>query len=160
MTRALKLAQSLACLDQETAAGMFYTLTRGGKKIMGPSTRLAEIVAGAWGNMRVDAGVESTDTNLLTAVATCWDLETNVAIRVRVQQRITDKNGKRYGDDMIVTAGTLSGRLEASTTLRPKANVCSPTWLTQPMMTSSIAAGSTPASATSASSISAPRSAG
>src|SRR3546814_5786204 len=50
----------------------------------------------------------------------------------------------------IVTAGTLSGRLEASTMLRPKAKVCSPTWLTQPMITSSIAAGSTPASATSA----------
>ena len=44
----------------------------------------------------------------------------------------------------MVTAGTLSGSDEASTMLRPMWKLCSPTWLTQPTMTSSIAAGSMP----------------
>lgn len=103
--KALKLAQSLACLDAKTAAGMFYTIKRSGKKIMGPSTRLAEIVASCWGNLRIDAGVESADATHITAVATCFDLETNVAVRIRTQRRITTSEGKRYNDDMIVTTG-------------------------------------------------------
>jgi hypothetical protein len=60
----------------------------------------------------------------------------------------------------IVTAGTLSGSFEAKTALRPKAKDCSPAWVTQPMMTSSIAAGSMPAESTSASRTLAARSAG
>ena len=44
--------------------------------------------------------------------------------------------------------------------LRPMWNACSPTWLTQPTITSSIAAGSMPVRSTSASSTAAPRSAG
>src|ERR1044072_618602 len=43
----------------------------------------------------------------------------------------------------MVTAGTLSGRsFEASTALRPTWSACSPAWVTQPMITSSIAARS------------------
>ena len=60
----------------------------------------------------------------------------------------------------MVTAGTLSGSDEASTMLRPMWKLCSPAWLTQPTMTSSIAAGSIPDCSTSASSTAAPRSAG
>jgi len=60
----------------------------------------------------------------------------------------------------MVTAGTLSGSFEASTALRPTWKACSPPWLTQPMMTSSIAPGSTPVRATIASSTAPPRSAG
>jgi hypothetical protein len=60
----------------------------------------------------------------------------------------------------IVTAGTVCGSLDASTALRPIWKPCSPAWPTQPMITSSTAAGSTPARATSASSTSAAMSAG
>ena len=44
----------------------------------------------------------------------------------------------------MVTAGTLCGSFEASTALRPTWSDCSPAWVTQPMITSSIAAGSIP----------------
>ena len=45
----------------------------------------------------------------------------------------------------MVTAGTLCGsRFEASTALRPTWSDCSPAWVTQPMITSSIAAGIDP----------------
>src|SRR5690349_15268995 len=56
--------------------------------------------------------------------------------------------------------GTDSGRLEASTALRATLVACSPTWLTQPRITSSTAAGSMPLRATSASMTCAARSTG
>lgn len=109
VTKALQEAQGMACLDARTAEGMFYTLKRGkgkdAKTIMGPSTRLAEVVVSCWGNLRVEAGVESADRTHVTAVATCFDLEKNVAVRVRVQRRITTKEGHRFGDDMIGVTG-------------------------------------------------------
>lgn len=105
VTAALRRAESLACMDPTTAGGMFYSRKISGEVVVGPSVRLAEVVAGSWGNLRVDAGVESVDRTHLTAVATVHDLETNTAVRVRVQQRITKRDGSRYGDDMLVTAG-------------------------------------------------------
>ena len=48
-----------------------------------------------------------------------------------------------------LVAGTLSGSCEARTALRAMLIACSPTWLTQPMITSSISAGSAPERSTS-----------
>ncbi len=99
--KALKEALTLATLDEETAASMFYALPRSGKTIEGPSARLAEIMAYSWGNLRVDADIVAEDRTTVTAMGTCFDLEKNVAVRVRVKRRITDRNGKRYNEDMI-----------------------------------------------------------
>ena len=60
----------------------------------------------------------------------------------------------------IETAGTLSGSLEAITMLRPMWKACSPIWPTQPTITSSIAAPSTPVRSIKALRTAAPRSAG
>lgn len=98
-------AMAMATLDEETAAGCFYSLPRGGKPIEGPSVRLAEIVLSAWGNVRADARVIDAGPKEITAEAMCWDLEKNVAVRVQVRRRITDKRGNRYNDDMIVVTG-------------------------------------------------------
>jgi hypothetical protein len=105
ITKSLKEAMDLATLDAETAASCFYALPRAGKTIEGPSARLAEIMAYSWGNLRVDAGVVGDDATHVTAQGTCFDLEKNVAVRVRVRRRITDRNGKRLNDDMIVVTG-------------------------------------------------------
>lgn len=99
--KALKEALTLATLDEETAASMFYALPRSGKTIEGPSARLAEIMAYSWGNLRVDADIVAEDKTHVTAMGTCFDLEKNVAVRVRVKRRITDKKGKRLNEDMI-----------------------------------------------------------
>ncbi len=56
--------------------------------------------------------------------------------------------------------GTLSGMREASTALRATFSDCSPTWPTQPITTSSTAAGSTPVLSRTESSTAAPRSIG
>lgn len=98
-------ALALATLDEETAAGCFYLLPRGGKDIEGPSVRLAEIVANSWGHMRVEAEVVDADDKNVTARAVAWDLQKNVAIAIKVKRRITDKHGNRYSDDMITVTG-------------------------------------------------------
>lgn len=109
VAKCLTEVESLALLDEATAESMFYALPRGRgadkKFIEGPSVRLAEMFAYAWGNLRVDSGIIGEDARMLTAQATTFDLEKNVAVRVQVKRRITDSRGKRFGDDMIgVTA--------------------------------------------------------
>ena len=59
-----------------------------------------------------------------------------------------------------LVAGTLSGIREASTAPRATLSDCSPTWLTQPMITSSTRAGSAPVLSRIELSTAPPRSAG
>lgn len=98
-------AMDMATLNEEIAASCFYSVPRGGKTIMGPSARMAEIVAVAWRNLRFGARVVSVDDKMLTAQGVCHDLEANIAITIEIQRRITDSKGKRYNDDMIVVTG-------------------------------------------------------
>jgi len=98
-------AMMMATLDPETAANCYYAIPRGGKTIEGPSARLAEIVASAWGNMRVSARVVNEDARFIYAESVAWDLETNTAVSIESKRRITNRDGRRYDDDMIaVTA--------------------------------------------------------
>lgn len=100
-----RMAEEMATLDEETAASMFYVLPRAGKRIEGPSVRLAEIVGSAWGNVRYDGRVVEVQERYVIAQGTCLDLERNTGARVEVRRRITNKDGRRYDDDMIgVTA--------------------------------------------------------
>ncbi len=63
--RSVKLAiantLTLATLDEETATECVYAVPRGGKPVRGPSIRLAEIIAQAWRNNRVEARVVQID---------------------------------------------------------------------------------------------------
>ena len=97
-------ALRLATEDKDIAAKCIYGLPRsenGQKKIIsGPSVRLAEIVATAWGNIRARADITGEDETFVYGVGTCWDLESNTAIQVKGRRRITGKRG-RYNDDMI-----------------------------------------------------------
>src|SRR5690606_7715376 len=99
------MAMAMATLDEETAESCFYALPRGGKTVEGPSARLAEIVASAWGNMRIEGRPIAEDDRFVTSRGTAWDLQTNVAFAFESRRRITDKQNRRYNDDMIgVTA--------------------------------------------------------
>lgn len=107
--KSVKSAESMACIDEDTAAGCLYALPRSGKKIEGPSVRLAEIMASTWRNLRVASRVIDIDQTHVTAQAVCHDLESNVCISVERKRRITDRHGKRFNDDMItVTANAAS----------------------------------------------------
>ena len=61
---------------------------------------------------------------------------------------------------LIVVPGTCSGKPAESHAVRPMTPACGPSWLTQPMRTSSTAPGSMPVRSTRAFSACAPRSAG
>lgn len=106
---AIKRIEDLASLDRETAEDCFYVLRRSGAAgqttIEGLSVRMAEIIAGAWGNLRVQARIIGNDGKTITAQAVCHDLETNFAVSVEVKRRITDKQGRTYSEDMQVVTG-------------------------------------------------------
>ena len=96
---------TLANIDQETAESCYYALPRGGKAIDGPSIRLAEIALSCYGNCVAEADVLEEDDRFIYAMGQCRDLENNVAVRMKVRRRITNRDGKRFNDDMIaVTA--------------------------------------------------------
>lgn len=98
-------AITLATFDEGIAMSCFYRLARSGKAIEGPSVRLAEICAASYGNMRAGARVVEEGEKFIVAQGIAHDLESNVAYSVEVRRRITTKDGRRYGDDMIgVTA--------------------------------------------------------
>lgn len=103
--QALNRIQTLATLDGETAGDCFYNVNRGGEAIEGLSVRFAEIIAGAWGNLRAQARIVGNDGRTITAQGVCHDLETNFAVSVEVKRRITDKYGKTYSEDMQVLTG-------------------------------------------------------
>ena len=104
-------ALALATLDVETAGSMFYNLKRGGKIIEGPSVRLAEIAGSCWGHMRYGARVIDIDKKFVTAQGMAFDVQRNVAAGIEVRRRITDREGRTYSDDMIVTTSNAAMKI-------------------------------------------------
>lgn len=105
---------AIASMDEETAKTCGYALPRGGVNITGPSVHLARIVAQQYGNIRIDAKISEISATHVTGQATCMDLENNVGIRVEVKRKITDRNGKRFNEDLI----TVNGNAVAAIALR------------------------------------------
>ncbi|MDE2105535.1 MAG: hypothetical protein KGL39_50375 [Patescibacteria group bacterium] len=104
-------ATQMATLNEGVAQSCIYALPprkgRDGKSVSieGPSVRLGEIIASAWGNCRAAVRVVSEDDRFVVAQGAFFDLERNVAITTEVRRRITDSQGRRYSDDMVsVTA--------------------------------------------------------
>lgn len=110
----LKESLTLATLTRPVAESCIYSLPRGGKAIAGPSVRLAEIIASAYGNLHVAARIIDVEDTVVVAQGVAWDLEKNLRVTVEVRRRITDKRGRRYDDDMI----TVTGNAAASIALR------------------------------------------
>jgi len=94
-------AIDLATMDEDTAMGCFYNIPRGGKEIEGPSARLAEIVAGTWGNCKCGARIIDTTPTHVVAQGVFVDLQKNLSYSVEVKRKITDKQGRRFSEDMI-----------------------------------------------------------
>lgn len=98
---------SFATLDPETAEGCFYALPprrdKDGKmvSITGPSVRLAEIALASYQHVKAGSRIIGDDGKFVTAQAVVHDLENNVSVSIEVKRRVTTKDGKRFGDDMI-----------------------------------------------------------
>lgn len=99
--RFMQHAISLATVNVATAESCMYALPRSGKMISGPSVRLAEIVASAYGNLHIGARIVDIGDAHVTAQGVAWDLETNLRITVEIKRKITGKTGQRFNDDMI-----------------------------------------------------------
>lgn len=115
LTRVLNQIETYATMDTETAEDCFYALRRGrgddNAVIEGVSVRLAEIIAGAWGNLRVQTRIIGNDGKTVTCQGVCHDLETNLAVSVEVKRRITDRNGRTFSEDMQVVTGNAASAI-------------------------------------------------
>ncbi len=98
-----KRCRELIESDRGLAAQCFYSLPRAGKTISGPSVRLAELAVYEMRHILAEARVVEIGDKALTAQGSVMDLERNIAARVEIRARITNKNGNRYNDDMITT---------------------------------------------------------
>jgi hypothetical protein len=99
-------AMSMATVDVDVAASCFYKLRRNNAQgeaayIEGPTIRLAEIVASAWGNLRYGARIIGQEDGFVIAQGIAHDLEANVSSTMEVRRRITNKKGEKFGADMI-----------------------------------------------------------
>lgn len=110
VSRFIKEALALVTEDVNVASSCFYSLPRkedGKEKMLqGPSVRLAEMAAYAWGNLHVGARVlpDGEADRTITAQAVCWDLQKNLRTTVEVSRGIMGRRG-RYSDDMIRVTG-------------------------------------------------------
>lgn len=90
-----------SCERKKLAETGLYSYPRGGQPVTGPSIRLAEVMAQAWGNL--DYGIRELDRkgNESTMMAYCHDLETNVRqTKIFTVVHIRDtKKGSKVLDD-------------------------------------------------------------
>lgn len=125
----LNKIETYATMDRETAEECFYVLRRRGANgqdtvIEGLSVRMAEIIAGAWGNLRVQTRIIGNDGRMITAQAICHDLETNFAVSKEVRRSIVTSKGYTFSQDMQVVTGNAAAAIafrNAVLTVIPKA---------------------------------------
>lgn len=116
LQKVLNTIATYATMDKETAEECFYVLRRKGKNgqascIEGLSVRMAEIIASAWGNLRIQTRIIGNDGREIVAQAVCHDLESNVAVCKEVHRSITDRNGGTYNQDMQTVTGNAASAI-------------------------------------------------
>lgn len=86
-----------ACDRQGLAMSALYSYNRGGAEVTGPSIRLAEAAARAWGNVQFGIREIEQRGDESTVETYCWDLETNTRetrVFVVPHYRYTRSRGK------------------------------------------------------------------
>lgn len=83
-----------ACTRPTLAEGALYSYARGGTEITGPSIRLAEACAQAWGNMQFGIRELEQRNGESTVEAYAWDVETNTR-QVKVFQVAHKRHTKK-----------------------------------------------------------------
>lgn len=69
-----------ACKRPTLAEAAIYVYPRGGQKVEGPSIRLAEALAQAWGNLSAGVVELTNDDGESSVLSYAWDLETNTRV--------------------------------------------------------------------------------
>lgn len=83
-----------ACTRPTLADGALYSYSRGGTDVTGPSIRLAEVAAQAWGNVSFGVRELEQRDGESTVEAFAWDMETNTR-QVKVFQVAHERHTKR-----------------------------------------------------------------
>ena len=112
----LNKISTYAKMDKETAEDCFYVLRRKDKDgndtlIEGLSVRMAEIIASAWGNLRIQTRIVGNNGKMITAQAICHDLESNVAVSKEVSRSILTRGGYTYSQDMQIVTGNAASSI-------------------------------------------------
>ena len=98
-----KKLMAYATHSQPVALSMFYTLPRAGKQIVGPGVRFAEVVAPCWKNNSTGSRIVGSTDESVTAQGVYIDYEANIRNVKEIPRRITDKDGRRFNSDMVLT---------------------------------------------------------
>ena len=114
--RFVAAATMLATVDEETAESCWFNRPVGRKRdgtveyAEGPSVRMAEIVAGTFGNLRVSGRITEMTPRYVRAQGLCLDLENNVAITAEVVESTVTSSGNPYSERMrlVVAKAALS----------------------------------------------------
>lgn len=113
ISRVVRNVNGLVSMSKESAEGCVFSLPRGGKPIVGPSIRLAEILFSQWGNCTGGSRVVEVNKRegYIEAEGVFHDLETNAKTVRRVRRSIKSKSGQVFSDDMIVVTGNAAGAI-------------------------------------------------
>lgn len=91
---------TLVTENRDVAESCFFTLPRGGKPIIGPSVRFAEIVASCFGNITYGSMPLEDGNGYVVSRGYCWDQQKNVRVFFDVRRKAVDRNGRPYNADM------------------------------------------------------------
>ncbi len=101
----MKTLMIYATHSAPVALTMFYSLPRANKQIIGASVRFAEVVAPCWKNNSAGSRLIGQAEKTITAQGVFLDYENNVRNVKEIPRRITDKDGRTFNDDMVMTTG-------------------------------------------------------
>ena len=85
-----------SCKRPKLAEQAIYSYPRGGKKVTGPSIRLAEVLARSWGNIEFGVNELEQRNGESSVEAFCHDLETNV----RESKQFVVKHERKSGGEI------------------------------------------------------------
>ena len=94
ITKFKEKVTNLLKIDKKTAAAAEYAKPVGGKPVMGPSVRLAEIMLISWPNLEINVGMPEVSATNVVVQGFAWDLETNSTIPAMASTSIVGKNGR------------------------------------------------------------------
>jgi hypothetical protein len=105
LSKVLKTLTDRVTHTPAIAIEMNYSVPRGGKQIMGASSRFAEILASSWGNCLTLCRVVGVDAEFVRAQGVYFDCESNYRHGREVARRITGSDNRRFNADMIQVTG-------------------------------------------------------
>lgn len=110
LRQCISRSKLVATLNEDIAKSCVYALRKGTKVVSGPSVNLAKIVLQNFGNMRCENKVNQAEATTISATATVFDLEMNLAMRTTVQRSIIGNEG-RYNESMIAMTGNAANAI-------------------------------------------------